>query len=208
MAGAAQLCSKAAHAASQLAEGNKENQTAIAEAGAIQPLVAMLGSPNPEHQANAALALSELSSGHLANQAAIARTGAIAPLCALVREGASQEVKEQSAAGLWSLAADNHQNKATIAKLGGIEPLVTLLVMGGETKRSDASMDNSVGALLVLCHKHVENREAIAKLLANKMGSRVAMLQTTGGAVRGRATSPHLVTSLLTSSHLIESRLI
>ena len=88
MAAAATLCSLAAHAVSQLAEGNKENQHAIAEAGAIQPLVAMLGSPNPEQQANAALALCELSSNNPPNQGAVARTGAIAPLCTLVREGA------------------------------------------------------------------------------------------------------------------------
>lgn len=180
MAAAAQLCSKAARAISQLAERNKENQDKISEAGAIQPLVAMLGSPNPEHQANAALALSELSAGNQANQAAIARTGAIAPLCTLVREGTEPEVREQSAAALWSLAADNSANKATVAKLGGIEPLVTLLVSGG----SESSHANTIGALAALCSKHVENRETIAKLLVARMNSRMAMLQTPGGATR------------------------
>lgn len=81
---AAQLCSLAANAVSQLAEGNKENQVAIADAGAIQPLVAMLGSPSNELQAEAAGALAQLAHNNTDNQAAVARTGAIAPLCALV----------------------------------------------------------------------------------------------------------------------------
>lgn len=48
-----------------------------------------------------------------------------------------------------------------VAKLGGIEPLVTLLVTGG----SEVSEANAVGALASLCHKHAENRDAIAKLM-------------------------------------------
>ena len=177
MISGSRLYSLSAFAVAQLARGNRDTQLALADAGAIPPLVAMLASPNVEMQAQAAGALSGLSADNADNQAAVARTGAIAPLCALVREGAPS-VKEQSARALWSLATDNAANKATVAKLGGIEPLVGLLVSGG----SDASLDSSVAALRSLAAKHAENAEAIAKMLVARLGSRIA---TAGvGAVR------------------------
>ena len=64
------LVSLGAQAVAQLTEGNRENQTAFLGAGAIQPLVAMLGSPDARLQATAAAALSGLSRGHAENQAA------------------------------------------------------------------------------------------------------------------------------------------
>ena len=176
------LCSLAANAVSQLTENNNENQVAFAEAGAIQPLVAMLGSSSPEYPlvANAAGALAALSHDNAENQAAVARTGAIAPLCALVREGADSDVKEQSASALWALSHENNPNKATVAKLGGIEPLVTLLIAG----ESERSFEMAVGALMSLCSKHADNREIIAKLIVVRVSSRIAMVQTPGGGVR------------------------
>jgi vacuolar protein 8 len=161
------LCSLAACAIWELSKNHTANQLAAAEAGAINPLVAMLGSPQAEMQSNAAGALSTLASNNHDNQTAIARTGAIAPLCTLVREGSS-ETKEQSASALWSLAHENAPNKATIAKLGGVEPLVGLLVSGG----SDRSQDFASGALASLSSKHSENRAAIAKRLVGLLNGR------------------------------------
>ena len=164
------LCSLAADAVSALSKNNQSNQLGASEAGAIPPLVAMLGSPQPEMQATAAGAISALSRDHLENQAAVARTGAIAPLCTNVRDG-SPETKERSASALWALATDNAPNKATIAKLGGIEPLVSLLVGGGATQKTQGCAS---GALSALSAKHSENRVAIAKRLVGLLGSRVA----------------------------------
>ena len=146
----------------------------MAEAGAIPPLVSMLGSPNPQMQANAAAALAAMTgvtagSPHHENQSAVARTGAIAPLCALVREGV-EEVKEQSASALWALSDSNLANKATTSKLGGIEPLVALVV----SAHNESALSNAQGALISLSAKHAENRGAIAKLLVKL----VAKLQT------------------------------
>ena len=177
MHSAASLISKSAYAVAQLARGNSDTQIALAEAGAIPPLVAMLGSPNAEMQAHAAGALAALSTDNADNQAAIARTGAVAPLCALVREGGLKG-KEQSALALWALSTDSAANKATVAKLGGIEPLVGLLVSGD----SDSSLDHSIAALTSLASKHAENAETIAKMLVARLGSRIS---TAGvGAVR------------------------
>ena len=161
-----QLCTLAADALQEMAKGNRKNQDAISEAGAIQPLVAMLGSPSPQMQANAAGALANLAHGHPDNQGAIARTGAVAPLCTLVREG-SDETKDQSASAIWSLATDHQGNKDTIAKLGGIDPLLGLLVTG----TTDRSQEYVAGALAALCSKHMDNRQMIAKRLVGLLGS-------------------------------------
>ena len=163
------LCSLAAQAIWQLSKDNRANQLAIAEAGAINFLVAMLGSPSAEMQSNAAGALATLAMNNQENQSSIARTGAIAPLCTLVREG-SDETKEQSASALWALSTDNAPNKATIAKLGGVEPLVGLVVSGA-TEKSQAF---AAGALSSLSSKHSENRAAIAKRLVGLLNGRAA----------------------------------
>lgn len=167
--GAINLSCYAADAVAQIGKKNPANQLALAEAGAIGPLVAMLGSPTPEMQSTGALAISSLSRNCFENQAAIARTGAIAPLCTNVRDG-STETREGSASALWSLATDNAPNKATIAKLGGIEPLVSLLVGGSSLKGAALSS----GALASLSAKNSENRVAIAKRLISLLSSRVA----------------------------------
>ena len=161
-----QLCTLAADALQEMAKGNRKNQDAIAEAGAITPLVAMLGSQAAQMQANAAGALANLAHNHPDNQGAIAKTGAVAPLCALVREG-SDETKDQSASAIWALATDHAPNKDTIAKLGGIDPLLGLLVTGA----TERSQEYIAGGLAALASKHVDNRQLIAKRLVGLLGS-------------------------------------
>ena len=161
------LCGLAAMAIWQLAKKNPANQLLIVEAGAIAPLVGMLGSTSAELQSNAAGALSCIARNQQDNQVAIARTGAIAPLCMLVREG-SIETKDMCASALWSLSTENQANKATIAKLGGVEPLVGLLVSGTTVK----SQEYATGALSSLASKNAENRSAIAKRLVGLLNSR------------------------------------
>ncbi len=179
MMNAAQLCSLTSRAVAQLCDGNRANQVAMSEANVIPALISVLASPIPEMQANASMALASIARDNGDIQAAVARTGAIAPLCALVKEG-TDEVRDAAARTLWALAEENAPNKATIAKLGGIEPLVTLLVGGG----ADTSQANTIGALVSLAGKHPDNREQICKQLVARMASRIAMLQTAGGAVR------------------------
>ena len=162
-----QLWTLDAAAIKEMAKGNRKNQDAIAEAGAIAPLVAMLGSSAPQMQANAAGALANLASGHPDNQSAIAKTGAVAPLCLLIKEGVGQQTKDESAQAIWSLAADHQPNKDMIAKLGGFDPLLGLLVTG-TTERSQKSI---AGALAALAAKHNENRQIIAKRLVGLLGS-------------------------------------
>lgn len=151
----------------RLAKDNAKNKVAIAEAGAIAPLVTMLGSPQPEMLVAAAGALSSLSRENAKNQTAVARTGAIAPLCTILREGSS-EARDQSASALWALAQDNAPNKSTIAKFGAIEPLVGLLVTGDTAK----SAHNSIGALASLAAKHADNRVIVSKRLVGLLNTK------------------------------------
>ena len=164
-----QLCTLAASAIKEMAKGNRKNQDAIAEAGAIQPLVNMLGSNASQMQAEAAGALANLGRDHSDNQSSIAKIGAIAPLCTLVREG-SDETKDASASAIWSLSTDNAANKDTIAKLGGVDPLIGLLVTGN-TEKSQICV---AGAFAALSAKHQENRNLIAKRLVGLLTASAA----------------------------------
>ena len=184
-----QLCTLAAEAIKEMAKGNRKNQDAIADSGAIAPLVAMLGSPSAQMQANAAGALANLARNNQVNQAAIAKTGAVAPLCTLVREG-SAETKDQSASALWSLSTDNAPNKDTIAKLGGIDPLVGLLITGDSQK----SQECIAGGLAALAFKHSDNRQLIAKRLVGLLGSSSAK-------AADKATRVLMTCSSFTSDH-------
>ena len=164
---AAIQCSLAAEAVWRLAKNHTRNKVAIAEAGAIPPLVTMLGSPQPEMCTNAAGALSCLSRENTKNQTAVARTGAIAPLCTILREGTS-EAREQAASAIWALAQDNMPNKSVLAKFGAIEPLVGLLV----TCDTPKSARNSIGALTSLASMHADNRAIVSKRVVGLLNTK------------------------------------
>lgn len=111
-----QLCTLAASAIKEMANGNRKNQDAITDAGAIVPLVAMLSSPAAEMQANAAGALANLAHNHPENQGAIARTGAVAPLCSLMKEVRHlRSIKPQPALCSLSLAPHAHWHRTVRA---------------------------------------------------------------------------------------------
>ena len=185
------LCTLAASAMKQLAKGNEANQNAMAEAGAITPLVLMLSAAAPQMQANAAGALANLARNHRANQLAIAKTGAISPLCTLLREG-SEEAKDRAASAIWSLATDNGPNKETIAKLGAIDPLLGLVHMG----TTEQSQEYVAGAITALSQKHPDNRNATAKRLVSyltapgtKLGNRAQRFLMTTSAFASDSTA-------------------
>ena len=65
----------AAGALAKLANNNPENQTIIAFAGGIAPLLALLNGRNLEAQVQAASALGELARNNVETQAAIVKAG-------------------------------------------------------------------------------------------------------------------------------------
>ena len=87
---------KAAHTVMVIAERGDETKAAIAEAGAIPPLVALLkDGGGAKYQS--AWALAALAADNPANKASIAQAGAIPPLVALVKEGGLDAKKPAAA---------------------------------------------------------------------------------------------------------------
>ena len=105
------------------------NKQVIADAGAITPLVRLLGeSSTPEAQKFACGALWHLAAVGNNKQAMVA-AGAITPLVAAL--GAEMaDAREYAAAVISALSRTQGGNKRAIAKAGGIAPLISLLSDG------------------------------------------------------------------------------
>ena len=112
-----------------LAHNNAANKVAIAEAGGIPPLVALVTNGAADGQKSAAATLQTITADNAANCVAIVEAGGIPPLVALVTNGAAHGQK-WAAAALQNLAADNADNKVAIVEAGGIGPLVALVASG------------------------------------------------------------------------------
>ena len=121
-AGDAAVTEAAARALSKFAGENNANRVAIAEAGAITPLIKLvrLGSDGAKKAAVAAL---HYLSFDKANEVAIVEAGAIAPLVGLLSLG-SEGAREQAAGALWTLSLNN---AAAVAEAGGVAPLEKLV---------------------------------------------------------------------------------
>ena len=150
----------------------------IAEVGAIPSLVALLGTPIPELQANAAECLGNLSDKSLDNQASIARTGAIVPLY-LVREGATDQVKEQASAALWSLS--NRTSQQGHGRQARRHRAAHLAHRGGDDRQLARAGDGRAREpLLEARGEPRDDRQAIVARMIN----RSALVATPGGAER------------------------
>jgi len=110
---------------------------AIAQAGGIGPLIALLGDGTPAGREAAAATLRNLATNN-DNQLTIAKMGGISPLIALLGNG-TPGGREQAAAALKNLAADNVENKVAIAQGGGLPQLIALLGHGTAAGREQAA---------------------------------------------------------------------
>eukprot|EP00250_Pteridium_aquilinum_P006091 c16074_g1_i2 orf=251-2725(+) len=142
-----------------LAKYNVENRIIIANSGAIQPLVSLLHSTDPQIQENAVTALLNLSINNN-NKSEIAAANAIGPLVHVLNVGTS-EARENAAATLFSLSVMD-ENKMTIGQSGAIDPLVDLLMHGTPRGKKDAAT-----ALFNLSILH-ENKVRIVRAKAVK----------------------------------------
>jgi vacuolar protein 8 len=133
-----QVRSGSADAAGALADmGDDESRVAIASAGGIVPLVALLTAQDPAAGAEAARALRSLAWND-ENAVLIAQAGAIAPLVTLVQSGTDDQ-KEHAAGALANLAC-NAENRVPIAQAGAIAPLVTLVQSGTANQKNNAAV--------------------------------------------------------------------
>ncbi|KAK7312475.1 hypothetical protein VNO77_36363 [Canavalia gladiata] len=126
-----------------LAKRNADNRVAIAEAGAIPLLVALLSVPDSRTQEHAVTALLNLSI-YENNKGSIVSSGAVPGIVHVLKKG-SMEARENAAATLFSLSVID-ENKVTIGSSGAIPPLVTLLNEGSQRGKKDAAT-----ALFNLC---------------------------------------------------------
>jgi len=158
---------------------------ALAAAGALPPLVAMLGDGTAEERAAAAEALGKLARNE-ANEAAIAAAAAIEPLVALVRDGDAQG-KAKAATALRNLAGGNDAIVSAIAAAGAIEPLVALVLDGDREGKA-----NAAGALANLAGDDDSNVSAIAA--AGAIEPLVALVRD--GDAHGKANAANALWSL------------
>ncbi|XAR59001.1 Ubiquitin--protein ligase [Bertholletia excelsa] len=126
-----------------LAKRNADNRVAIAEAGAIPFLVALLSTPDSRTQEHAVTALLNLSICD-DNKGSIVSCGAVPGIVHVLKKG-SMEARENAAATLFSLSVVD-ENKVTIGASGAIPPLVMLLNEGTQRGKKDAAT-----ALFNLC---------------------------------------------------------
>jgi vacuolar protein 8 len=151
-----QVRSGSAYAAGALADMREnELRVAIARAGGIEPLVALLTAKDPAAGAEAARALRSLAI-NAENKVSIAQAGAIVALVTLVKSGTDDQ-KEQAAGALRNLAVKNADNQEKIAQAGAIAPLVTLVESG-----TDGQKENVAGALRNLAFND-KNKDLIAQ---------------------------------------------
>ena len=178
---------QSAGALASLVAGVASHQDAVAEAGGLPHLVAILTSErHDEVHAQAARAIHELARGpHAANQEALAGGGCIAPLLALLRPrpppgeaeaeggevaGASRDeaVTEAALLALGSLSDSHPSNQEAVAQgcPGGLGSLVKLLEAGPDPLAAAA-----VGAIASLCRGHEANASAAAAALSESFSS-------------------------------------
>ena len=162
----------AAWALATAAETADKNR-AIVRAGAIEPLVALVGGDNAGAQVAAAAVLVNLAFDNADNRVAIVRAGAIEPLVALVR-GGSAMAQEQAADALRNLAS-SAANQVAIAQEGAIGPLVAMMRDGSPRAQVEATT-----ALCFLAVSNPENQAAIAR--AGAIGPLLALLWRGGKA--------------------------
>ena len=160
---------EAAHALAGIANGGKENQDRVKNAGGVELLVKLLiKTPDTaketiggeDVQSAAASALAALANRNAANQTAITACGGIEPLIKLVTDSSMDQPKVDAARTLWSLSEDNFPNQTGIANANGISALVQLVRTSGE-----AGQESGSGAIASLAANNEQNLGAIAKML-------------------------------------------
>ena len=104
---------------------------AIAMAGGIPPLIAMVRSGSQSNKATAAQALASLSTDY-DNKIVIAASGGIPPLVELSRSGSSQG-KEAATLALARITTGAENNQVAVATAAGVVPLLDIMRGSSET---------------------------------------------------------------------------
>lgn len=170
-----------------LAKRNADNRVAIAEAGAILPLVGLLSTPDSRTQEHAVTALLNLSICE-ENKGSIVSSGAVPGIVHVLKKG-SMEARENAAATLFSLSVID-ENKVTIGAFEAIPPLVTLLSEGTQRGKKDAAT-----ALFNLCIYQGNKGKAVR---AGVVPTLMHLLTEPGGGMVDEALA---ILAILSSHH-------
>ena len=178
----------AARALCDIARGNAEMRAAIAEEGAIGPLVTMLSSRlHAEGQKWAAAALAALAEESERNQGLVAEAGAIPPLVALL-SAPRLGVREHAVGALRQLASGHAANQVAIGAAGAVNPLVALI------RQPDESPEEAAAALESISRGCADNQVAFAA--AGAIPPLVSLLSFGSSAIQGYALAALLSLSM------------
>jgi vacuolar protein 8 len=175
---------------------------ALAAAGALPPLVAMLGDGTAEERAAAAEALGKLARND-ANKAAMAAAGAVEALVALVRDG-NCEGKAKAAAALGNLADGEDAIKAAIVAAGATEPLVALVRDGDAEGKANAAAVLWILAFGDDAIKAIAAADAIEPLVALVRDGDAQGKADAAGALGNLAGGDDAIVSAIASAGAIE----
>ena len=155
----------ATHVLAILATDNSANKVSIARAGAIPPLVQLLGSGSSSSEPArlyAAHTLRNLAADNGTNSVSIAGAGAIPLLVQLLGSSSNEAVREAAVCALGTLANNTEANRISIldsiARARTIPALVYLL----GSSNSKAAREHAATALNYLAAQNDANRVSIA----------------------------------------------
>ena len=169
-----------AAALESLARDHLENQIFLAKAGAIGPLVTLLGSDSKETQAHAVGALLYLASHDEESRNAVVRQ------LVIVLDVRNAGAQLKAAEALAVLAARSTENRKAITHAKAVEPLVRLLG-DGRRVRSDTPQERAAAVLCDLARLS-ENKLAIVQ--AGAANPLVHMLSSESSKVRWPLMAP------------------
>ena len=142
------------------------NVMAIAQAGAIPPLVMMLSAPTHDIKICAARLLGNLSSNN-DYKVEVALAGAIPHLISMLCVG---ETTSSACTALWRISTSNNNNKVAIAQAGAIPHLVEIISYG--------NYGNTKAALHVLGELATNDENKVTIALAGAIPPLVALLSS------------------------------
>ncbi|XP_047316822.1 U-box domain-containing protein 19-like [Impatiens glandulifera] len=148
---------KAAYEIRLLAKTNIFNRSVLINAGAVFPLLHLLGSSNPIAQENSAAALLKLSK-HAGGRKPIIENNGLEPITEILKHGLKSETKQISAAIVFYLASVKEYRKS----IGGSPELISSLfelVRGG----TFCMKKNSLAAIFALI-LHPTNRGKVLEI--------------------------------------------
>ena len=173
----AQVQAAAAIAAIAGGERNRSRQNAIAKAGGIRPVLALVESRYAAAKCMAMHALAQLAMNNIYNQDAVMILEGLPPLVLIVSSGSSTpDVQMYAARAIAELVKHNHKNQTIVAELGIIGLLVSLLRNAASTKSPEVEAEVA-GAMQALSEGNQVNQLSIGNagaipVLVGLLGSR------------------------------------